>query len=141
MLQQASNLNAGALITIPMNGYLSADESGPVDLSDPNRFNTRFIQEAPAKGSAFTTDPAALRAQTKVYEDEFVNWIKTNFAYSLTDPNRPISFDLDNEPDLWSSTHQEVHPNAVTYQELINDSIAYATAIKAVESSAWFMAA
>ena len=38
---------------------------------------------------------------------------------------------LDNEPDLWSSTHAEVHPSAVTYAELANRNIDYATAIKA----------
>ncbi len=48
-------------------------------------------------------------------------------------------YNLDNEPDLWGSsdpkrlgTHQEVHPTPATYSELVNSSIAYATAIKAV---------
>ena len=39
---------------------------------------------------------------------------------------------LDNEPDLWSSTHPEVHPTAVTYAELAQRDAAYAKAIKAV---------
>jgi hypothetical protein len=39
---------------------------------------------------------------------------------------------LDNEPDLWSSTHPEVHPTPIAYAELVRDSIAYSTAIKAV---------
>ena len=41
-------------------------------------------------------------------------------------------FSLDNEPDLWSSTHAEVHPSPVTYTELANRNIDYATAIKRV---------
>ena len=132
----AANHNAGILVTVPMNGYVSADKSpgGDVRNSGSNYLQTRFKQELPAKGSAFTLTPSTTDAF--VYEDEFINWVKTNYPYGQTDPNKPIWFDLDNEPDLWSSTHAEVHPTAATYSELINDSINYATAIKNVEPSA-----
>ena len=43
------------------------------------------------------------------------------------EPSATILFQLDNEPDLWSSTHTEVHPVAVTYAELAQRNIAYAT--------------
>jgi hypothetical protein len=83
------------------------------------------------KGSAFTLapDPDA----PVVYQDEFINWVKVNYPYGQTDPNRPIYFTLDNEPDLWAETHPEVHPKKVTYAELVAKTIAYATAIKNVE--------
>ena len=129
----AANHNAGILVTVPTNGYVSADKSpgGDVRNSGSNYLQTRFKQELPAKGSAFTLTPSTTDAY--VYEDEFINWVKTNYPYGQTDPNKPIWFDLDNEPDLWSSTHAEVHPATATYQELVNDSVNYATAIKAVE--------
>ncbi len=129
----AANHNAGILVTVPTNGYVSADKNpgGDVRNSGSNYLQTRFKQELPAKGSAFTLTPSTTDAY--VYEDEFINWVKTNYPYGQTDPNKPIWFDLDNEPDLWSSTHAEVHPANATYQELVNDSVNYATAIKAVE--------
>jgi hypothetical protein len=133
-LQEADSLDAGTLLTIPINGLVSADEDGPVNINDPNRFTTRFEPEEPAKNAPFTLTPSP--TAPAVYEDEFVNWVKVNFPYGTTDPTRPISFELDNEPDAWSSVHPEVHPNPVTYAELINDTIAYATAIKAVEPNA-----
>ena len=68
-----------------------------------------------------------------VYQDEFVNWVKTNYAYGQTDRNRPIYFQLDNEPDIWAETHPEVHPDKLTYAELLRRTIAYAGAIKNVE--------
>ena len=37
------------LITIPINGYVSADENGPVNIHDPGRFQVRLSREAPAK--------------------------------------------------------------------------------------------
>ena len=134
-LTNAAAHNAGAILTIPINGYVAADKNGGGDVraSGANYLQTRFKQSLPAKGAAFTLTPSTSDAY--VYQDEFVNWIKTNYAYGQTDPNRPIWFSLDNEPDLWSSTHAEVHPAAVTYAELVQKTIAYATAIKTVSPS------
>lgn len=131
-LQNASSHNAGTLLTIPMNGYVAADTLGNGDVrnSGANYLQTRFRQEVASKGAAYTLTPDLTDAY--VYQDEFVNWVKTNFPYGFTDPNRPIWFSLDNEPDLWSSTHAEVHPNAPTYAEMVQKSIAYANAIKTV---------
>lgn len=131
-LQNASGRNAGMLLTVPINGYVSADKNGGGDVrnSGSNYLQTRFKQEVAAKGSAFTLTPSTTDAY--VYQDEFVNWVNANFPYGQSDPNRPIFYSLDNEPDLWSSTHAEVHPSATTYAELVSKTIAYADAIKDV---------
>jgi Glycoside hydrolase family 44 len=52
-----------------------------------------------------------------VNQDEFVAWIQQNF------PDLPVLYSMDNEPDLWSETHKEVHPLRVTYQELVKRNI------------------
>ncbi|HEX4054661.1 MAG TPA: glycoside hydrolase family 44 protein [Tepidisphaeraceae bacterium] len=133
VLKNAYDHDAAALITIPINGYVSADEKadGDVHKSGLNYLQTRFRREEPAKDAPFalTPDPNA----PVVYQDEFVNWVKTKYPYGQTDPNRPIFFELDNEPGIWAETHHEVHPQKVTYAELIQKTIAYATAIKNVE--------
>lgn len=135
-LQNASSRNAGTLVTVPIVGYVAADKNqdGDVHNSGANYLQTRFHQELAHKPTAFSLTPNTTDAY--VYQDEFVNWLKTNFSYGETDANRPIYFSLDNEPDLWSSTHSEVHPNALTYAELVQKTIDYARAIKAVESGA-----
>ncbi|MGD0464740.1 MAG: glycoside hydrolase family 44 protein [Tepidisphaeraceae bacterium] len=135
LLKNASDHNAGALITVPIIGYVAADENGDdVRTSGPNYLQTRFHQSAPVKGAPFTPtpDPNA----PVVYQDEFVNWVKVNYPYGQTDANRPIWFTLDNEPDIWAENHREVHPKKTTYAELIERTIAYATAIKNVEPNA-----
>jgi autotransporter-associated beta strand protein len=138
-IQNASNHSAGVLITIPTAGYVSADKLGNGDVRyvngntqvpDPTYLQTRFKQSVAVKGSAFSLSPNA--SDGYVYQDEFVNWVKTNYPYSTTDPNRPIWFALDNEPDLWSSTHAEVHPNPATYAEMVQKTIEYGNAIKNV---------
>ena len=40
-------------------------------------------------------------------------------------------FALDNEPMLWNSTHRDVHPGPVTYDEMWQRTLAYAAAMKA----------
>ncbi|MGA2608441.1 MAG: glycoside hydrolase family 44 protein [Terriglobia bacterium] len=45
-------------------------------------------------------------------------------------------YDLDNEPDWWDGTHRDVHPLPFTYDELTNNDIATALAIKTADPTA-----
>jgi hypothetical protein len=45
-------------------------------------------------------------------------------------------YQLDNEPTLWNSTHRDVHPLPLTYDELGSTSLATAAAVKAVDPAA-----
>jgi hypothetical protein len=131
-IENAAANHAGIVITVPINGYVSADKNGDGDVrkSGDDYLKTRFHPEEPIKGSPFTLTPDPKSAV--VYQDEFVNWIKAKYPYAQTDPQRPIFFCLDNEPDLWQSTHKEVHPNPTTYAEVVEKGIVYAKAIKSV---------
>jgi fibronectin type 3 domain-containing protein len=43
---------------------------------------------------------------------------------------------MDNEPSLWSSTHRDIHPAGETYNELLNDYISYASAVRTLDPGA-----
>jgi len=45
-------------------------------------------------------------------------------------------FLMDNEPSIWYSTHQDVHPIGESYDELYNDYLTYAGAIRATDPDA-----
>ncbi len=129
--KEAADNAASIIMTVPMAGWVSADESGPVD---SNPASTSVIQQhffpmLPQKGSAFAYPPDT--SDGKVYADEFVAWLESQFPNAQTDQARRIFYMLDNEPDLWSSTHREIHPTPVTYAELVKASTAFASAIKA----------
>ncbi len=126
----ASAAGADALVTVPIVDYVAADKSpaGDVRNSGSNYLSTRFKQNKAAKGAAFAYPPDTTDAY--VYQDEMAHWL------SGAEPNAVIRWQLDNEPDLWSSTHAEVHPTAVTYAELAQRNVTYATAIKNVLPSA-----
>jgi Glycoside hydrolase family 44 len=126
---------AAQLVTVPILGYVAADKDPPGDVNQtPNFLATRFKVSKAKKGSAFTTTPDT--SDAFVYQDEFVAFLEGKFPESRTDARRTIFYDLDNEPDLWSSTHPRIHPDPIKYQELIDKTIEYAEAIKAVAPAA-----
>lgn len=45
-------------------------------------------------------------------------------------------YNLDNEPSLWNSTHRDVFPNGLSYDELRDRTYLYAAAIKATDPAA-----
>jgi hypothetical protein len=128
-INNAAANNQALVLTVPMAGYVAADKSpgGDVATSGPNYLQTRFKVSLPSKGAPFTLTPDA--SDGYVYQDEFINWVENS---ARQNPDQPIFYSLDNEPDLWSETHARIHPDKATYAELRQRSIDYATAIKAV---------
>ncbi|WP_345533834.1 glycoside hydrolase family 44 protein [Viridibacterium curvum] len=131
--------NAAMLITVPIAGYVAADKSGGGDVnqSGSNYLATRFKQSLPKKGSALSLTPSTTDAY--VYQDEFVNFIDKSFPGARSDATRTIFYSLDNEPDLWASTHPRIRGDAsgsagnkATYAEMVQRSSLYADAIKSV---------
>jgi Glycoside hydrolase family 44 len=134
-VQAASSAGASIIMTVPIAGWVSADESGPCPSNPtPAQIAQRFFPIKAKKGSAFAYPPDL--NDGKVYADEFVSWLESQFPNAQTDDARRIFYMLDNEPDLWASTHSEIHPAAVTYAELTQKNIDFATAIKDVAPKA-----
>jgi hypothetical protein len=133
--QTANAAGASILMTVPIAGWVAADTNGPCPSSpSATQIAQRFFPIVAKKGSAFAYPPN--KTDGKVYADEFVSWLESQFPSAQTDPARRIFYSLDNEPDLWSSTHSEIHPAAVTYAELTQKNVDFASAIKAVAPKA-----
>jgi hypothetical protein len=78
-------------------------------------------------------------ADTSVASDPaFVQgWISHLVAnYGKASAGGVAYYELDNEPELWSSTHRDVRPQHLGYDELVSRAQAYAPAIKAIDASA-----
>ena len=133
MLATARGNGGTVLLTVPIVDYVAADKtggsdppacSGDVRKSGSDYLTTRFKQNVAKKGAALTLTPDA--TDDSVYQDEFVAFVKAKAG------SQPVLFSLDNEPDLWSSTHAEVHPDPVTYDELVKRDGDFAEAIRSV---------
>ncbi len=58
-------------------------------------------------------------------------WVRKLVEQNIARGSRGVStYILDNEPALWNSTHRDVHPNPVGYDELMDRTIKYASAIR-----------
>lgn len=124
--------NVATLITLPMLGYVAADVSGPVSVTNPIQ-TSRFKSVVFAKGSAFTATPS--NANASVYDDEMVWALNQHYAgegiFSSTPAIPPVLIELDNEPDIWSSTHQEIETaTEISSSAFFTKSIALSTAVK-----------
>ncbi len=128
-VQAASDAGASIIMTVPMAGWVAADADGPCP-SHPTQeqIAQRFLPILSTKPSAYAYPPDV--TDGKVYADEFVHYLENQFPDAQTDPIRRIFYMLDNEPALWSSTHSEIHPSAVTHAELVQKSEDFAKAIK-----------
>jgi hypothetical protein len=139
--------NQAFLATIPMLGYVAADNCvcnvGTTDYNRDERLAKHFHVSRATRGVPTGAGPD--RSDRAVYQDEFVKWFEQTFPGRSSHPTAPVFFALDNEPDIWHSTHKEIlsdiddndkAPRLVTYAGLIDTSIVYAKAIKAVAPSA-----
>ena len=133
--QEAGANGASMIMTVPIAGWVSADEKGACP-SNPTaaQIAERFLPILPRKGSAFAYPPDL--TDGKVYADEFVAHTEAQFPTAQTDPTRRIFYMLDNEPDIWPETHSEIHPAPATYAELAQKSVDFASGIKAAAPGA-----
>lgn len=140
----AAARGAGIIVTVPMIGYVAKDKAGTSVGSDSaslaQRLATRFVVSRPRKGAPFSAAPDTTDGY--VNQDEFVWWLTQRFPGATTSATTPLFFSLDNEPDIWGSTHQEIRPKVngsdalLTYDEFIATTVDYASAIKSVAPQA-----
>ena len=125
---EAGQVNGAAvLLTIPTAGFVSADKSGDGDVNKiPNYLAARFHKSIASKpGGVFAYPPNT--SDKAVYQDECVARLE-----KIKRRNTPLWYSLDNEPDLWHSTHERITPRKPGYADIIANNIEFASAIKKV---------
>jgi hypothetical protein len=133
ILDRARSVGAAAMLTVPIVDYVASAAtpgssredgcSGDVRGFD-DYLNAVFDENRSTKDGELSTTPDL--EDGVVYQDEFVALVRDQAE------DAHVIFSLDNEPDLWHSTHPEVHPEQVGYQELVDRNVEYATAIRSV---------
>ncbi|MCA2211443.1 glycoside hydrolase family 44 protein [Jidongwangia harbinensis] len=138
---------AKQIVTVPMIGWVAKDSpsSHPFACGFPaTRFpeQDQFDQWDPNCGNGRLNDTnltGADPADTSVPADaafagEMVSHLVDRFGTAARGGVR--IYELDNEPVLWASTHRDVHPAPVTYDELGGKGTATAAAIKRADPTA-----
>jgi fibronectin type 3 domain-containing protein len=124
-----------SLMTVQLQGLVAGDENGPVSVTNPpdlTRFKQVVAQKSTVTSAPFTINPPTTDAN--VYMDEFVWALDQKFSgmgIFGANPTHPTFVSLDNEPELWNSTHLEVQgPNPVTSDDYIAKTITMTEALK-----------
>jgi Glycoside hydrolase family 44 len=127
------SLGMASVMTIQLQGLVSADESGPVSVANPPDL-TRFKQVVDKKSTinpaAFTETPST--SDSNVYMDEFL-WTMDQKIPGIFGGSAPLPtfVSLDNEPELWNSTHLEVQgSSAISSDSYIAKTITLTKALK-----------
>ncbi len=130
--EQSLAMGAASIITVPVAGYVSADNKGTVQVSETAP-SPRWVKVVPKKPASFSLTPD--KTDSTVYVDEEVNLLVNRFGAAGS--TRGVAYySLDNEPCLWPSTHPRIHPTPTGAKELVDRGVATATAIKGVDPQA-----
>ena len=123
-------------LTVPTIGWVAKDTSSygfPVAIYGPQQAVAPELPDA-GNGKASNGEPIKPRdpRQTSVpASPEFIGrWLSTIRAKDKTRGRSVHIVFLDNEPGLWHVNHRDVHPEPVGYDELLERTIAYATAVR-----------
>lgn len=135
------------IVAVPMVGWVAKDSpsSHPFNCGFPaTRFPSQdgFDQWDPNCGNGKLNGAnltGADPADTSIpagpsFDGEMVSHLVGQFGPAARGGVR--IYELDNEPVLWSSTHRDVHPDAVSYDELGGKGTATAAAVKAADPTA-----
>ena len=124
-----------SLMTVQLQGLVAGDENGPVSVTNPpdlTRFKQVVDQKSTVSSAPFTINPSTTNAD--VFMDEFVWALDQKFSgmgIFGANPTHPTFVSLDNEPELWNSTHLEVQgPNPVSSDDYIAKTITMTEALK-----------
>jgi mannan endo-1,4-beta-mannosidase len=121
-----------SILTLPMAGYVAADENGTVSVAETAP-SARWDTANYVKGSPFIYPPNL--TDGAVYDDEEVAYMVQKYGNAETQ-NGVMAYQLDNEPDLWSSTHPRIHPAQIGAAELVTRCAELASSIKNVDQYA-----
>jgi hypothetical protein len=130
-------------LTVPILGWVAKDttssgfpvrEVGPQRATDPSR---------PEAGDGMSPDGKPLasgpptRTSVACSPECIQRWVEQIRAADRARGSRSVDlYILDNEPMLWNSTHRDVHPDPVTYDELLDRTIRYASALRKADPDA-----
>jgi hypothetical protein len=134
--------NTKTILTVPMTGWVtkrvqacsySVAKYGAQTAVNPNQ--TDCGTGTLSDGTAVKNDPTdTSQASDQTFTSGWVHYLTKK--YGTAENGGVYEYELDNEPEYWSGVHKDVHPNSLTYDELTNKGIAYASAIKAADPSA-----
>jgi len=136
------SMDAITLGTVPVLGWVAKDSTScsfPVS-TYPNQ---QYVDTARGCGNGVLADGSNItgnnpdvtsQAEGPAWVGNWVTYLVGTFGKAET--GGVAIYDLDNEPSWWDAEHRDVHPSPFTYDEVTQNGMATALAIKNVDPSA-----
>ncbi|MFG3437145.1 glycoside hydrolase family 44 protein [Nonomuraea sp. NPDC047897] len=143
-VEQDKATGTQTILTVPMVGWVAKERAkacgfsvakyGPQQSTDP--WTPDCGNGKKPDGTAVTgNDPHDTSVEVGPrYVTDWITHLKSRHGTAADGGVR--FYNLDNEPDLWHSTHRDVRPTGLGYDELRERTYAYAAAIKAADPGA-----
>ncbi len=130
-------------ISVPMMGWVAKDvvsSSFPVSVFGPQEATDQWRPSAGngknKKGKEIKPGPPTL-AYKQVTPEYVKRWVEAIRQGDAKTGKRSVwMYILDNEPMIWHLTHRDVHPEPLSYDELVERTIEYGTAIRQADPQA-----
>jgi len=143
LVMSNNSLGIKTLGTVPVQGWVAKDNSscGFPAATYPSQYSFDPYNAACGDGEypdqSFITGNAPTVTSTAVGPSWSGNWVTYLVGKFGTAANGGVAiYDLDNEPSWWDATQRDVHPAPFTYDEVTNNGIATAQAIKTADPTA-----
>jgi len=126
-----------SLVTLQLQGYVSVDTTTvqvPPPFPNLTYFRPVVSKKSTASPAPFTVTPPPATTDNNVYMDEFAWALDQKFPTMnifAANATHPTFISLDNEADLWNSTHQEIQGSTnVSTANFITKTVTLAKALK-----------
>ncbi|HET8538653.1 MAG TPA: glycoside hydrolase family 44 protein [Anaeromyxobacter sp.] len=129
-------------LTVPMLGWVARDTTSyafPVSALGPQRATA---PDRPDAGDGLRPDgtplpPQPSRTSVRSTPESVERWVRAIRARDReVGARRVAAYVLDNEPMLWHETHRDVRGDPLGYDELLERTVAYASAIRRADPGA-----
>ncbi len=134
---------AVSALTIPMIGWVAKDGASfgfPVSSFGPQSQTDPWHPDAGngvTKGGGRIPPGPPNQTSVPAPPEWAKRWVSTIRAADAKTGKRSVyEYVLDNEPMLWNATHRDVHPDPLGYDELLDRTIKYGTAIREADPDA-----
>ncbi|HYQ03495.1 MAG TPA: glycoside hydrolase family 44 protein [Polyangiaceae bacterium] len=140
LVAEAASHGAPTAVTVPILGWVAKDTSSVGFPAAKFPRQRKFDPHRAEAGDGFAPDGQPIEpgppTQTSIpAPPELIGrWIRRLRDTDRARDKRAVNmYFLDNEPSLWSDTHRDVHPELLSYDELLDRTVRYATEIRAAD--------
>jgi hypothetical protein len=128
-VDSAKKVNRANIVTLQALGYVAADENGPVSCYAPCNRWIPIFSDKPGQSYQYPPD----KTDNAVYCDEEMAWLLKKYGPASSGGIK--YYQIDNEPDLWQSTHSYIQKKLITPIELAQKNEAFGKMIRRMDPS------